>query len=735
MPIHYTSSTQTFHLQSKQVSYIFRVLQNGQLGHLYYGKKLTHREDYSHLHRIEARSNTAAVYEGNLDFSLETIRQEFPSYGTTDFREPAFQVEQPDGSRITQFEFMDYAISAGKPKLEGLPAVYTEKDKEASTLIIRLHDDRLNMDIHLSYTIFEKTGVITRSSSFTNRGSDTVKLSKGMSLSVDMPDYDYEMVHLSGAWARERHVKTRQLEEGIQQIGSTRGISSAQHNPFFALKRPHTTEHTGEVFGFSLVYSGNFKAQVEVDHFGTSRAMIGLNDFDFSWQLQEGETFQTPEAVMVYSSSGMNGLSHAFHDLFSKRLVRGKWRDKERPVLINNWEGTYFNFTEDKIVEMAEQAKECGIELFVLDDGWFGKRDDDTTSLGDWSADERKLPNGVKGLADKVKAAGMDFGLWFEPEMISKESELYKAHPDWLLQAEGRRSSHGRNQFVLDFSRKEVVDHMYNQIADVLKGAPISYIKWDMNRPLTEIMSSGYPAERQQEIAHRYVLGVYDLYERLTSDFPDVLFESCASGGCRFDPGMLYYAPQTWTSDNTDAIERLKIQYGTSFLYPIKTMGAHVSDVPNHQVHRITSLETRARVSFFGNFGYELDITKEKDLSVLKDQVSFYKKHRTVLQEGRFYRLESPFEGDGNVTSWMVVDEHQQQAVAARYQVLEKPNSGLPRFYFKGLLEDVLYQVEGSDESFYGSELMHAGLPLQHKYTWKKQGDYQTTLLVLNAIK
>lgn len=735
MPIYYTSSTQTFHLQSRQVSYIFRVLQNKQLGHLYYGRKLTHRDDYSHLHRIEARSNTAAVYEGNPNFSLETLRQEFPSYGTTDFREPAFHIEQPDGSRITQFEFADYTISRGKPKLKGLPAVYTENEEEASTLIVRLHDDRLNMDIHLIYTIFEETGVITRSSTFTNNGKNAVKLSKGMSLNVDMPDCEYEMVHLSGAWARERHVKTRQLEEGIQQIGSTRGISSAQHNPFFALKRPHTTEHKGEVFGFSLIYSGNFKAQVEVDHFGTSRAMIGLNDFDFSWQLQEGETFQTPEAVMVYSNSGMNGLSHTFHDLFSKRLVRGKWRDKERPVLINNWEGTYFDFTEDKIVEMAEQAKSCGIELFVLDDGWFGKRDDDTTSLGDWFADTRKLPNGVKGLADKVKAAGMDFGLWFEPEMISKESELYQKHPDWMLQAEGRRASPGRNQFVLDFSRKEVVDHMYNQIAAVLKDAPISYIKWDMNRPLTEIMSAGYPAEMQQEIAHRYVLGVYDLYERLTSDFPEVLFESCASGGCRFDPGMLYYAPQTWTSDNTDAVERLKIQYGTSFLYPIKTMGAHVSDVPNHQVHRVTSLETRARVSFFGNFGYELDITQEKDLTVLKEQVSFYKKHRKTLQEGRFYRLESPFEGEGNVTSWMVVDEHQQQAVAARYQVLEKPNPGLHRFYFKGLLEDVLYQVEGSGTSFYGSELMHAGLPLQHEYTWKKQGDYQTTLLVLNAVK
>lgn len=735
MPIHYTSSTQTFHLQSKQVSYIFRVLQNGQLGHLYYGKKLTHREDYSHLHRIEARSNTTAVYEGDLDFSLETIRQEFPSYGTSDFREPAFHIEQKDGSRITQFEFADYTISRGKPKLEGLPAVYTESDEEASTLIVRLRDDKLNMDIHLSYTIFEETGVIARSSAFTNHGGHTIKLSKGMSLSVDMPDCNYEMVHLSGAWARERHVKTRQLEEGIQQIGSTRGISSAQHNPFFALKRPHTTEHTGEVFGVSLVYSGNFKAQIEVDHFGTSRAMIGLNDFDFSWHLQKGETFQAPEAVMVYSNAGMNGLSHMFHDLFSKRLVRGKWRDKERPVLINNWEGTYFDFTEDKIVEMAEQSKECGIELFVLDDGWFGKRDDDTTSLGDWFADTRKLPNGVKGLADKVAATGMDFGLWFEPEMVSKKSELYKKHPDWMLQAEGRRASHGRNQFVLDFSRKEVVDHMYNQIAAVLKDAPISYIKWDMNRPLTEIMSSVYPPERQQEIAHRYVLGVYELYERLTSGFPNVLFESCASGGCRFDPGMLYYAPQTWTSDNTDAVERLKIQYGTSFLYPIKTMGAHVSDVPNHQVHRMTSLETRAHVSFFGNLGYELDITKEKNLSVLKDQVSFYKKYRKVLQEGRFYRLESPFEGDGNVTSWMVVDAHQQQAVAARYQVLEKPNPGLPRFYFKGLLEDTLYRVEDSREAFYGSELMHAGLPLQHEYTWKKQGDYQTTLLVLNAVK
>ncbi|WP_079474746.1 alpha-galactosidase [Marinococcus halophilus] len=734
MPIHYSSATKTFHLQAANTSYVFDVLPNNQLGHIYYGKRLPHRENFSHLRRFEERSNTTSVFEEAPSFSLESVQQEYPVYGTTDFREPALHIQQEDGSRITNFQYESHVFLKNKPELSGLPATYTEHGDEASTLVVTLKDYHLNAELTLLYTLFEASGVITRSAAVYNGGSEPFRLLGVKSMNVDFPDAEFEMLHLSGAWARERHVKTRKLEEGVQQIASTRGISSAQHNPFLALKRPGTDESRGEVFGFSFVYSGNFEGRIEVDHFGVSRMSMGLPDFDFSWKTEPGETFQAPEVVMVHSMEGLNDMSHKFHDLYRSRLVRGPWRDKARPVLLNNWEGTYFDFNEEKIVSMAETASQCGIELFVLDDGWFGRRNDDTTSLGDWFEDESKLPNGIRGLAEKITGMDMRFGLWFEPEMISKQSELFQKHPDWILETPGRQPSQGRNQFVLDFSRPEVVDELYRQMSRLLKDAAITYVKWDMNRPLTEVYSKVYPPDRQQEIMHRYVLGVYDLYERLTTEFPHVLFESCASGGCRFDPGMLYYAPQTWTSDNTDAVERLRIQYGTSMVYPLKTMGAHVSDVPNHQVHRTTSLQTRADVSYFGNFGYELDITKEPDLSVLQKQVGFYKHYRELLQEGDFYRITSPFEGDGNVTSWSVVSKDKKTAVIGRYQVLEEPNDGFSRVYGVGLAEELLYAVEGTDWQLYGAELMYAGLPVNTEGVKKPVGDYASTVIVLRAV-
>ncbi len=736
MPILYNDSTREFHLQTEKVSYIFSILENDQLGHLYYGKKLRHRESFDRLFHIGAAPNTACVNEGDLVFSLDLIKQEYPAYGTTDFREPAYQVLQESGSRITDFVYQEHRVYPGKKKLEGLPATYAENDEEATTLEISLMDEKTGVEIQLLYTVFEALNAITRSARFINHGESAVDLTRALSASIDLPGSDFEMVQLSGSWARERHVKNRKLVQGLQSIGSTRGSSSAQQNPFLVLKRPDTTEHQGEVYGFSLVYSGNFLAQVEVDHYDISRVIMGINPFDFNWLLKSGENFQMPEVVMVYSDEGLNDMSQTFHRLYRTRLARGKWRDRERPVLINNWEATYFDFNDKKILELAKASKDLGVELFVLDDGWFGKRDDDTTSLGDWTADTRKLPNGIARLAEDINELGLEFGLWFEPEMISKVSDLYRAHPDWVIHVPDRKMSHGRNQFVLDFSRQEVVDYIYGLMADVLKEAPITYIKWDMNRYMTEIGSLDLPANRQREVVHRYILGVYSLYERLTTEFPDVLFESCAGGGSRFDPGLLHYAPQGWTSDDTDAVERLKIQYGTSMVYPLSSMGAHVSAVPNHQVGRVTSLETRANVAYFGAFGYELDVTMMTDdeKEEVKQQIAFYQRNRTLIQRGRFYRLESPFAEDGNITSWIVVSEDQTEAMLGYYQVLARPNPGFTRVFFKGLNPEFEYAIDGLDGTFYGDELMNAGLQLNRYRVIDHPADFSSIVYKVKRV-
>ena len=741
MQIHVNEHTMEFHLQNSQVSYLFAVMENKQLAHYYFGPAIHHEPSFHHLFRKQARAGMACVYEGDLTFSLDVIRQEYPSYGTTDFREPAFHLEAPSGHRTSSFTYDSYRIIQGKPALTGLPHVYTDHDDEASTLEITLKDELLKLRLILSYTIYQDRPVITRHAQFINDSADAVTLDRAMSLSVDLFDAEYDMVQLSGSWARERHQHTTPLRPGVQQINSTRGTSSAQQNPFLALKRPDAGEHHGDVLGFSLVYSGNFLAQVEVDQFDVARASIGINPFDFSWHLAPGETFQTPEAVMVHSSEGLNGMSQAFHSLFRERLARGYWRDRDRPVLINNWEATYFNFNEQALLNIANSAKDLGVELFVLDDGWFGKRNDDTTSLGDWYPNTQKLPDGITGIAEKITSLGMDFGLWFEPEMVNKESELYKAHPEWVIHTPGRSMSHGRNQYVLDFSRQKVVDHIHDKMATILRSAPISYVKWDMNRYMTEIYSSALPANRQKEVPHRYILGVYELYERLTQEFPEVLFESCASGGARFDPGMLYYAPQAWTSDNTDAVERLKIQYGTSMLYPLSSMGAHVSAVPNHQVHRYTSLEMRGDVSLFGMFGYELDISQFTDAEKkqIKEQINTYKAHRSLIREGTFYRLMSPFSSDGNETAWMVVAPDQSVALVGWYRELARPHPGFKRLLLKGLDPNRTYRIQEKDHIVHGSQLMHAGLMLPDESsgsvppTNEKTGDFVSYVYFLEG--
>ena len=710
MNIIFQEHSKTFHLYNDTISYIMSILPTGHMAQLYFGKHIHHKEDFSYLVESAPRPMASYLIENDKTISLEHIKQEYGVYGTTDYRDSAVEILQANGSRISDFQYSGHMITSGKPKLTGLPATYTEDDSEAMTLTLQLKDIVTGMELELLYTIFCKGGIIARSARFTNHGSESIHLTKAMSLCMDLPDYNYDFLHFSGAWARERHLKTRKLEQGIQSVGSLRGHSSHEHNPFIILKRPTADEFQGEAIGFSLIYSGNFLAQVEVDTHASSRVLLGIHPDTFDWKLESGESFQTPEAVMVYSDKGLNHMSQTFQKLYQKRLARGVWRDKARPILINNWEATYFDFNEDKILEIAHKAKESGVELFVLDDGWFGGRRNEHAGLGDWIPNPDLLPHGIAGLSQKIEELGMKFGLWFEPEMINKDSDLYRAHPDWMLQTPQRNASHGRYQFVLDFSRKEVVDHIYQMMAKILDESHISYIKWDMNRSITECYSAILPADRQGEVFHRYILGVYDLYERLTSQFPEVLFESCASGGARFDPGMLYYAPQCWTSDDTDAIERLKIQYGTSYCYPISSMGSHVSVTPNHQLARTTPLHTRANVAYFGTFGYELDLNKltKEEQSEVKEQIIFMKKYRQLIQFGTFYRLSSPFES--NITMWMVVSGDKTEAIVGWYKVLNTVNDSYTRIQLKGLDPDLCYENTITGKMYYGYELMNLGL-------------------------
>ncbi len=713
MGIAFNESTKEFHLYNGQISYLMKVMRNGQMGQLYFGKRIPQKDNYDYLTENVMRPTTSYVYENEYSFSLEHLKQEYPSYGTTDYRMPAVEVLQKNGSRITDFTYVSHKIYAGKPQLKGLPATWTKEDSEADTLEILLRDELLGLEMTLLYTIFNGENAIARSVRFENSGKEEVQLTTAMSLSLDLPDSNYEWMQLSGAWGRERHVKERMLQQGIQSVGSLRGASSQHQNPFVALKRPAADEFQGEVLGFSLVYSGNFLAQAEVDTFDVTRMMIGIHPSYFSWCLKPGESFQTPEAVMVYSCDGLNGMSQTFHRLYRTRLARGYWSERERPILLNNWEATYFDFDEEKLLEIAKTAKEHGVELFVLDDGWFGSRTSDWSGLGDWWANTDRLPDGIKGLSEKVEALGLKFGLWVELEMANKDSELYRNHPDWIIQTPGRRASHGRQQYVLDFSRKEVVDYIHGLIVKILRESKISYIKWDMNRFITECYSAAFAPEQQGEIFHRYILGVYDLYERLTSEFPEILFESCASGGGRFDPGLLYYAPQCWTSDDTDAVERLKIQYGTSYVYPLSSMGAHVSITPNHQVGRLTPIKMRGDVACFGAFGYELDLAKLTDAEreTVKEQIRFVKKYRKLIHSGTFYRLQSPFAH--NISAWMVVSEDKKQAIVGYYRVLNEANAPYRRVYLHGLEEACAYRVErnGRDAGvYYGSELMNVGM-------------------------
>lgn len=708
-PIEFLPAERVFLLHGPAFTYALRALPAGHLAHLYWGPRLR-----SAAGLVGMRPDTHRAVTSNPDpdgprvFSLDLLSQEFPVAGASDRRLPALVVTRlQDGSRTLDLRYAGHAITPGKPRLDGLPATYVEDPAEAQTLRVDLVDAPTGLRVELRYTVFRDHDVLARSVRLVNGGGETLDVERLLSASVDLPETvgagGYRMLQLSGAWARERHVHDTPLRPGVQAIESRRGASSHAQNPFLALLAPEADESHGHVFGFSLVYSGDFLAAVDVEPYGTARAAIGIHPETFGWRLGPGETFQAPEGVLAFSANGLGPLSRTYHRLYRDRLCRGTWRDRPRPVLINNWEATYFTFDADRIERLAGAAADLGIELFVLDDGWFGHRNDDTTSLGDWTTDLRKLPGGLDDLARRVNATGMQFGLWFEPEMVSRDSDLFRAHPDWHLHAPGGRyASESRNQLILDLSRPEVCEHIHDAVAAVLRSAPIAYVKWDMNRNFSEVGSPALPPERQREVPHRYILGLYEVLERLTAEFPQVLFESCSGGGGRFDPGMLFYMPQVWTSDNTDAVERLAIQHGTSLVYPLSTMGAHVSAVPNHQVGRVTPVETRGHVALFGGgFGYELDLHQLTDAerAEIREQVAMVKELRPLVRDGEFHRLVSPFAGDGGETAWMVVAPDRREALLLYVRVLVRPNGKLRRLVLRGLDPARDYRCERLDDA------------------------------------
>ncbi|MFA5689299.1 MAG: alpha-galactosidase [Kiritimatiellales bacterium] len=707
MPIQFNSTDRMFILSGHSSVYAIHILNGGEIGHFFWGGTLPENYQEELKKPLLARGYYPQHRPG---ISLDVLPQEYSLPDNGDFRTPAYEIISSAGYFSSMLQYKDHRVVSGKPSLPGLPAVYVNDDSEADTLFIYAQDAVLNLNVILQYTVFSQLNVIVRSVRFENSGTDPVRLNKAMSCSVDFSSTDFQLLHLTGGWASERHITVEPLNCGTKILQSRKGQSSHRQNPFFALLDPHVTETSGAVYAFNLVYSGSFSGEIEVIPSGLLRAQIGINPYVFDWTLQPGEGFQTPEAVMVYSSSGLGEMSRTFHRLYRNNLCRGHYKSKERPILVNSWEAMYFKFKSDDIIKLAGIAQKVGIELTVLDDGWFGKRNDTTSSLGDWFVDKEKIPEGIDGLAQQIHRIGTGFGLWVEPEMISVESELYTKHPDWCIHIPERPLKFGRNQLVLDLSRTEIQDYVVDVLSEVFSCGLINYVKWDMNRSLFNLGSSG--SCPPGELSHRYVLGLYAVLERITAAFPDILFESCCGGGGRYDPGMLYYMPQVWTSDNTDAISRLEIQKGTALVYPPVTMCAHVSSVPNHQTGRVTSLKLRRDVAMSGNFGYELDLCKsnEDELKDIARQVKFYKQIRPVITAGDMYRLIDIREKNSSAVQYISAD---RKTVIVFYYNL----SGESRKLLLQALDSTAdYFIEKDQSSFSGGVLMEQGIniPLEN---------------------
>ena len=712
MGIIYCEKDRTFTLQTKNTTYQMQVDRYGFLLHLYYGKKTDGCMDY--LLTYYDRGFSGNPYDAGEDrtYSMDTLPQEFPCYGNGDFRSTAFAVENADGSMSCDLRYKSHKIFDGKYNLQGLPAVYASEE-EAQTLEILMEDPVTGVKVVLLYGVLPAQDIITRSVCVKNESSGKIYLNKIESASLDFLYGDYELLTFYGRHAMERNVQRVPVVHGTQKIGSVRGTSSHQYNPMMILAEKETTEDKGNCYAMSFVYSGCFQGEVLKDQLNQTRMMLGLQEEAFRYPLETGEKFQAPEVILSYSSEGMNRLSQNLHHCIRQHICRGKYKEEIRPILINSWEAAYFDFTGDTIYELAKAAKEVNIDMLVMDDGWFGKRDDDNSGLGDWFVNEKKLGGTLGNLIKRINDLGVKFGIWIEPEMVSEDSDLYRKHPDWALTVPGRNPVRSRNQLVLDFSRKEVVDEIYDQICKVLDQGNIEYVKWDMNRSLMDVYSS--VTRDQGRVLHDYVLGLYDFLERLVQRYPNLLIEGCSGGGGRFDAGMMYYTPQIWCSDNTDAIDRLRIQYGTSFGYPVSVVGSHVSAVPNHQTGRKTPLHTRGVVAMSGTFGYELNLMKlsEEEKQEIREQIAEYKSYAPIIQNGLYYRLSNPTTEEICAWEFVHTDEKEQSKVLLNI-VMQVIHGNMTVNYVKlqGLEETAIYREEKSGKRYTGAALMYGGMPL-----------------------
>ena len=714
MNINYNEETKIFQINTHNTTYMMGILGGKHLLHLYYGRKIDYMEDMDcrYLFRKDESPKSLHSLKRAAVTFFNTFPFEYPAHGTGDCRHNCLRVRSEGGHRVCELHYDSYKIYKGKQSLKAMPATFAGATEEqaAETLEITLKDAVLGLKILLRYSVFEDSDALIRSVVAVNEGQGKLYLEKILSACLDMDNMEYELSTLHGVETRERRIVSRKVTEGSHRVASLYGETSHKQHPFMMLTGKGATQKYGDVYGMHFVYSGNFAAETELNHQDSIRMTMGINPDGFEWVLDPGEEFETPEVVLMYSSEGIGKMTRCFHDLYRNHLIRSRYLHKKRPILINNWEGTYFDFDDDKLVAIAREANKDGIEMLVMDDGWFGKRNNDESGLGDWVVNKKKLKDGIDGLAERVNAEGIKFGIWFEPEMISPDSDLFRAHPDWAIQVPGREITMQRHQYVLDMTRQDVREYIYESMAKILRSANIEYVKWDMNRPLTDIGSFALDCEHMGEFYHRYVLGVYELQERLVQEFPDLLLENCSGGGGRFDPGMLYYSPQIWTSDNMDPIERLAIQEGTALIYPLSTMGAHICVCPNHTTGRSTPLETRAHVAMTGTFGYELDITKltEEEKAQATAFNEEYHKYNKIYREGDYYRIAS-YRENNIYDCWQVVTKDKAECLVTYVQVRYISRTKSVRLLLEGLEPKAKYQLEGTDEVYYGEMLMNAG--------------------------
>ena len=733
MAIQYQENGRIFTLHTDHSTYQMKADSYGNLLHLYYGDRTEGSMEY--MLTFEDRGFSPNPYEAGDDrtYSLDALPQEYPYQGSGDFRSPAFAVEQAGRSYGLNLRYAGYEICKGKYSLPGLPAMYGEGQEDAESLKIRLTDEVSGLAVTLLYGVFPGYDIITRAVCVENGGDGPAALKRVYSACLDFLHGEYDLIQFYGRHAMERNFQRTALCHGAQVIGSRRGTSSHQYNPFLILAGRETTEASGPCYSMSFVYSGPFKAEAETDQYGQTRMAMGLQDEMFSYELKPGERFFGPEVIMGYSGQGLGALSRSIHKAMRRSLCRGKYKTIPRPVLINNWEATYFDFTGEKILDIARQAKDLGVEMMVLDDGWFGNRDSDFSGLGDWQVNVKKLGGSLVSLVSRINGLGMKFGIWVEPEMVSEDSCLYREHPDWAFAVPGRKPVRGRSQLVLDFSRKEVADYIFDSICQVLDSAHIEYLKWDKNRSIADVYSAaGKTAggDSPGSVLYRYMLGLYDFLERLTKRYPDLLIEGCSGGGGRFDAGMLYYTPQIWCSDNTDAVDRIRIQYGTSFGYPISAVGSHVSAVPNHQTGRITPMKTRGVVAMAGSFGYELNLNaiSDEEKNCVREQIDAYHKYWHLIHDGEYYRLTNPFE-DREAAAWLFVREDRGEALLNSVTLKAHGNPLTLYVRLEGLEPGAMYRDEDTGAVYPGAGLMSAGIPIP-----PMTGEYQAWQVHLRRI-